>query len=52
LGLEAVKPVRNDLSDSDLVVVQGPRPAVAADELARQPVWARFKSRWLGVGST
>ena len=55
--LEAVKPVRNELTDSDLVVVQGPRigrvePAERRTDPEPQAVWSRLKAKWIGSGGT
>jgi hypothetical protein len=60
LSLDAVKVVRNDLSDSDLEVVTRhtvPEPASVAPITAEapksaEPAWKRVKGRLFGVGST
>ena len=65
LSLDLVKPVRNDLRDSDLVVVPGrpgPEPEAGAAAVAAvtpgdgsptaevAPVWSRIKTQLFGVG--
>jgi hypothetical protein len=66
LSLDAVKPVRNDLSDSDLEVIRVSRPApvagtpapvgppAAAVELPESagPVWDRLKTQFFGADKT
>jgi len=62
LSLEAVKVVRNDLSDSDLEIVPtkllpprvDPKPArqVTAEPCAGESSWGRLTGRFLGAGKT
>ena len=68
LSLDAVKPVRNDLSDSDLEVIRVSRPApvepVAVTSVLTPPaasaeppepvgpVWDRLKTQFFGAGKT
>ncbi len=60
LSLDAVKPVRNDLSDSDLEVIRVSRTApvagtpAAAEELPESagPVWDRLKTQVFGADKT
>ncbi|HXI52982.1 MAG TPA: hypothetical protein VNH84_15810 [Candidatus Saccharimonadales bacterium] len=53
LALDAVKPVRNDLTDSDVVVVAGPAAGSSPAEPAaspEEPVWNRLKTQLFGAG--
>ena len=63
LSLDAVKPVRNDLSDSDVEVVAAPVPAgvvipppaqvpTAPVVIAAPPIWGRIKTQYFGAGKT
>ena len=59
LRLDLVRPVRNDLSDADLEVVEAPEPVAAAQESTAGPsidesnrfLWSRLTARIFGAGS-
>ena len=59
LSLDAVKPIRNDLSDADMEVVRAtPRPVDVAPEVAPAPepvaadgaAWNKIKNQFFGAG--
>jgi hypothetical protein len=60
LSLDAVRPVRNDLTDSDVMVIRGPKgaseaasvqPSAGSEALGpeREPVWSRLKNQFFGA---
>lgn len=64
LSLEAVRPVRNDLTDSDVMVIRSPKAAAelipapalpqadgrgGSEAAAQEPVWTRLKSQLFGA---